>query len=164
VKRERGRSGHHLEIDRVILLIASFPLLVLVIENASSLDVRAAVKNALAETAGTLDTLREIRGRICESFEESREIKRQTFNYFAFQRAECLISRSGTRTPPCRMTYRAFHHAARRTVMRSTKCNYNFQRFGVRMFFSALACASHQRLNALSRRASFAEDKNLWRS
>jgi len=41
----------------VILLIASFPLLVLVIENASSLDVGAAVKNPLAKTAGTLDTL-----------------------------------------------------------------------------------------------------------
>lgn len=65
-------------------------------------------------------------GRICGSFEKSREIKRQTFNYFTFHSK--MFNQQKLNILPCRMTYCAFHHGSQLGVMRSTKRNYKLHR------------------------------------
>lgn len=65
-------------------------------------------------------------GRIRGSFEKSREIKRQTFNYFAFHSK--MFNQQKLNILPCRMTYCAFHHGSQLGVMRSANRNYKLQR------------------------------------
>lgn len=88
-------------------------------------------------------------GRICGSFEKSREIKRQTFNYFAFHSR--MFNQQKRNILPCRMTYCAFHHASQLGVMRSTKRNYKLQHvhFRSECFFSHLRSRVDGRLNTL---------------
>jgi len=67
----------------------------------------------------------KIRDGFCESFEKSREIKQQTFNYFAFRSG--MFNQQKWNVLPSHMTYCAFHHNSQLGVMRSTKRNYKLQ-------------------------------------